>query len=147
MSTKYEAKLSTGILLYSSLGTALITQYHFYTFIHSFIHSLMALQPFVGPWSPFQFRNLTYTDGRTPCTSDQPFARPLPAHRTTQTQKKTYTQTSMPRVGFEPTIPVLEWAKTVHALDSAATVIGLLLYTYIYFFTVSWSSDLIIQAL
>jgi hypothetical protein len=30
----------------------------------------------------------------------------------------------MPRVVFEPTIPVLEWAKTVHALDRAATMIG-----------------------
>jgi hypothetical protein len=30
----------------------------------------------------------------------------------------------MPRVGFEPTIPVLELAKIVHALDRAATVIG-----------------------
>jgi hypothetical protein len=29
----------------------------------------------------------------------------------------------MPRVGFEPTIPAFEWAKTVHALDDAATVI------------------------
>jgi hypothetical protein len=28
-------------------------------------------------------------------------------------------------VGFEPTIPALEQAKTVHALDRAATVIGL----------------------
>jgi hypothetical protein len=27
-------------------------------------------------------------------------------------------------VGFEPTIPVFEWAKTVHALDRAATIIG-----------------------
>jgi hypothetical protein len=35
-----------------------------------------------------------------------------------------HTQTSMPQVGFEPTIPVFEWAKTVHALDRAATVIG-----------------------
>jgi hypothetical protein len=31
----------------------------------------------------------------------------------------------MPRVGFEPTIPVFEWAKIVHASDRAATVIGL----------------------
>jgi hypothetical protein len=31
----------------------------------------------------------------------------------------------MPRVGFEHTIPVFERAKTVHALYSAATVIGL----------------------
>jgi hypothetical protein len=30
----------------------------------------------------------------------------------------------MPRVGLEPTIPVFEPAKTVHALDRAATVIG-----------------------
>jgi hypothetical protein len=40
-------------------------------------------------------------------------------------------QTSMPRVGFEPTIPVFERAKRVHVLDGAATVIdtgsGLLL--------------------
>jgi hypothetical protein len=27
-------------------------------------------------------------------------------------------------VGFEPTIPVFQRAKTVHALDRAATVIG-----------------------
>jgi hypothetical protein len=33
-------------------------------------------------------------------------------------------QTSMPRVGFEPTIPVFEREKKVHALDRAATVIG-----------------------
>jgi hypothetical protein len=30
----------------------------------------------------------------------------------------------MPRVGFESTIPVFERAKTVHALDGAATLIG-----------------------
>jgi hypothetical protein len=30
----------------------------------------------------------------------------------------------MPRVWFEPTIPAFEWAKKVHALDRAATVIG-----------------------
>jgi hypothetical protein len=30
----------------------------------------------------------------------------------------------MSPVGFEPTIPVLERAKTVHALNRAATVIG-----------------------
>jgi hypothetical protein len=31
----------------------------------------------------------------------------------------------MPQVGFEHTIPAFEQAKTVHALDRAATVIGL----------------------
>jgi hypothetical protein len=30
----------------------------------------------------------------------------------------------MPGVEFEPTIPAFELAKTVHALDRAATVIG-----------------------
>jgi hypothetical protein len=32
----------------------------------------------------------------------------------------------MPRVGLEPTISVFEMAKTVHALDRAVTVIGIL---------------------
>jgi hypothetical protein len=44
-------------------------------------------------------------------------------HKTTQTQNKR-TQTSMHHVGFEPTIPVFERAKMVHALDRAVTVIG-----------------------
>jgi hypothetical protein len=34
----------------------------------------------------------------------------------------------MPRVGFEATIPAFERAKTVHALDRAATVIGIKTY-------------------
>jgi hypothetical protein len=41
----------------------------------------------------------------------------------TQTQIKRR-QTSMPWVGFGPTIPVFEQAKTVHALYRAATVVG-----------------------
>jgi hypothetical protein len=46
-----------------------------------------------------------------------------PAHRTTQTQNKC-TQRSMPQVGFEPTMLVLQRTKTVHALDREVTVIG-----------------------
>jgi hypothetical protein len=42
---------------------------------------------------------ILYTVGMTPWTGDQPVARPLP------TQNKR-TQTSMPSVGFEPTIPL-----------------------------------------
>jgi hypothetical protein len=42
----------------------------------------------------------------------------------TQTQNKR-TQTSMPRVVFEPTIPAFEREKTVHALDRAVAVIGI----------------------
>jgi hypothetical protein len=30
----------------------------------------------------------------------------------------------MPQVGFEPTLPVVERAKTVHVIDRAATFIG-----------------------
>jgi hypothetical protein len=70
----------------------------------------MAPQPFVGPWLFFSFLIL-YTARRTPWMSSEPVARPLPTHRTT------HTQTLMPRVGFEPTIP---------AFERAATVIGLL---------------------
>jgi hypothetical protein len=54
---------------------------------------------------------------------DQAVARPLPTHRTTQTLNKRR-QTSIPRVGFELTIPVFERANTVHALARAAIVIG-----------------------
>jgi hypothetical protein len=60
------------------------------------------------------------TVGRTPWTGDQPVARPL---STTQRQN-TRGKTSMPWVGFDPTIPVFERTKTIHALDRAATVIG-----------------------
>jgi hypothetical protein len=56
---------------------------------------------------------------------DQPVARTLPVYKTIQTWNKR-TQASMPRVGLEPMIPVLEWEKTVHALDRAATVVLLI---------------------
>jgi hypothetical protein len=79
----------------------------------------LALQP---PWalaSAFQFHD-HFTDGRTPWTSDQLVARPVPKHRT-----NTYThQTSMPYMGFEPTVPASERTKTLHALDRSATVTG-----------------------
>jgi hypothetical protein len=79
-------------------------------------YASMALHPFVVPWPLFRFLFLYVVD-RTPWTGDHPVAKPL------STQNKR-TQTSILRVRFEPTIPVFEWAKTVHALDSAATVIG-----------------------
>jgi hypothetical protein len=75
----------------------------------------LALQPFVRPWPLFNFL-IFYTVGRIPWTGDEPVARPLP------TQNKR-TQTSIPRVGLEPKIPVFERAETVHALYHAATVI------------------------
>jgi hypothetical protein len=82
----------------------------------------MALEPFIQFWSLSSFL-IIYTVGKIPWTGDQFFEMPLPAHRTAQTQNKR-TQTSMPQVVFEPTIPVFERAKRVYALDRAATVIG-----------------------
>jgi hypothetical protein len=84
------------------------------------IHSSIALHPLVD-LGRFPV-SLSYRVGRTPWTGDQLVARPLLTHRTTQTQNK-HIRTSMPLAGFEPTIPVFELAKTVHALDSAATAI------------------------
>jgi hypothetical protein len=52
--------------------------------MHAFVHSSMALRPFVGSWPLFGFVIL-YTVARTPDTGDQPVARPLPTRRTGQT--------------------------------------------------------------
>jgi hypothetical protein len=67
----------------------IVSNQHFSTSSYSYSSSsLMALQPFLlGPGLLFSFVML-FTDGRTPWTSDQPVARPLPTHRTTQTQNK-----------------------------------------------------------
>jgi hypothetical protein len=70
----------------------------------------MGLQPFVEPWLVlFLDRLLCRYD---PLEGDQTVARPLPAHKTAQTQNK---RTQIPQVGFEPTILLFERAKTVHA--------------------------------
>jgi hypothetical protein len=63
----------------------------------------------------------SYTAGRTPWMGDQHVARHIEQHK----QNKR-TQTSMSRVGYELTIPVLERAKTVYDLDGAAPVIGVM---------------------
>jgi hypothetical protein len=64
-----------------------------------------------------------HTVGMNPWTWDQPVARHT--HKTAQTQNKR-TQISIPQVGFEFTIPAFERAKTVLALDRAATVYGVI---------------------
>jgi hypothetical protein len=43
----------------------------------------------------------------------------------------------MPRVGFEATIPAFQRAKTVHALDRAATVIEAFLLLMVYVTTLA----------
>jgi hypothetical protein len=51
---------------------------------------------------------------------DQHIARLLPTPRAQAQNKRK--QTPMPRVGFEPTIPVFERAMTIHALDEATVI-------------------------
>jgi hypothetical protein len=87
-----------------------------------YFYSITAIQPFIGRWPLFQFLNL-YTVGRIHWTGDQPVARPLPTHRTTQTQNKRK-ERAMSRVVFEPTTTVFERAKTFHVLDRVAAVVG-----------------------
>jgi hypothetical protein len=68
-----------------------------------------------------------FTDSRTPWTSDQLVARPLPKHMTTQTQNK---HIHIPNIhalcGIRTHDPGFR-AKTVHALERSATVTGKLL--------------------
>jgi hypothetical protein len=89
-------------------------------FIYVSVYGSTALLLDLGRFFSFL---ILYTAGSTPWTGDQPIARPLPTHRTKQTQNKR-TQTYMPRVGFEATISEFELVKTVHALERAATQIG-----------------------
>jgi hypothetical protein len=84
---------------------------------------IMTVQSFVEPWPFFSFLILS-TVGRTPWAGDQPYTRPLPTHRTTQTQNK--------RIQYRH--PWLEWdsnprssvreSEDSYTLDRAATVNG-----------------------
>jgi hypothetical protein len=65
---------------------------------------------------------ILYTVVRTPQTRNQLVPGPLPTNRAIQAQNK-HTQTSMPRVGFEPMTHMFEWAKTIYALDRVVTLI------------------------
>jgi hypothetical protein len=85
----------------------------------------MALPAHSGPWPLIQFLNHFYTDGKTPWTSDEPVTRPLPKHRTTQTQNKRIHKPNIHALsGIRTHDPASKRAKTVHALDRAATVTG-----------------------
>jgi hypothetical protein len=91
--------------------------------IHWVIHSSMAVQPFVGPWSLFHICNpihiLYYSlDGGS-------------ARQKASTYTQNNTQASMPRVGLEPTTRAFDWAKTDRGLSSCA-VIGLLIDWFIH---------------
>jgi hypothetical protein len=108
------------ILLHGRIRYLAMNQYDEAQFVYSFLSLWFYSPSDLGRFFSFL---ILYTVGRTPWTGDQPVARPLPTHRTTQKQNKR-TQTFMSQVGFEPTIPVFERAKTVHAVDRAATAIG-----------------------
>jgi hypothetical protein len=82
----------------------------------------MALQSFVGPWGRFFSFFNPIPIVRTPWTGISP-SQGSYLH-TEQHEQNKRTQTSMTRVRFEPTTPAFKWAKTVHALDRTATVIG-----------------------
>jgi hypothetical protein len=88
-----------------------------------FIHSWVALQPFVGPWPLLQLHNHFYTVGRTPCTGDQPVARVLPKHRATHTHNNAHSHPCLEWGSNPRSQRASERAKTVYALDLAATVI------------------------
>jgi hypothetical protein len=66
---------------------------------HQVIHASVAMQPLLGPWPLFQFLDLLHSLlGRGSAA--------------------TYTQTSMPRVGIEPTTPVFERRRQFMPSDS-----------------------------
>jgi hypothetical protein len=79
--------------------TDMHTYYIIYLSIHPYIHPWLC-NPMLDLGRFFGFLKF-YTVGRD---------------RTAQKQNKR-TQTSVPRVGFEPTIPVLQRARAVHASD------------------------------
>jgi hypothetical protein len=84
--------------------------------IYLSVYLSMALHFFVGPWPPFQFLDLLH--------SRYDSLEGGSGRRKAATCTQESTNISVPQVGSEPTIQVFEWAKTVHALDRAATVIG-----------------------
>jgi hypothetical protein len=105
----------------------------------------MVLAAHSEPSPLIQFRNNYFTDSRAPWTGDQPVASPVPKHRTTHKQnKRIHTPNIHALSGIRTHDPSVrasedssclrplgycdrlasERAKTVHALDCAATVTG-----------------------
>jgi hypothetical protein len=83
------------------------------------------LQPIQGPDLCFQFRNhFSQTVGLLGRVISPLQSRYLNTGELKHRINAYTHQISMPCVGFEPTIPASELAKTVHALDRAATVTG-----------------------
>jgi hypothetical protein len=94
-------------------------------------YHLCPLQPFFGPWPLFQFLNLfTQSVGLLGWVISPSQGRYV---HTGQHKHRINIQTSMAQMWFEPTIPVFERAKTIHALDRAAqqVTIAALIYRHI----------------
>jgi hypothetical protein len=105
-----------------ALGTTLQFEWGstFHLFIHSFVHQLL-YRPLLGPGLFFNFVIFfTQIVGLLGWAISPWQGRHL---HTGQRKHRMKAQTFMPWLGFEPTIPVFEWAKTVYTLDCAATMI------------------------
>jgi hypothetical protein len=76
---------------------------------------IMALQPFVGPWPLFQFLDPIHSLQDSYGRGSARRKASTYIQNNTNTEWTHTIQTSMPRVGFQPTIPAFERAKTVHA--------------------------------
>jgi hypothetical protein len=79
------------------------------------IYLSMALQPFVGPWPDFKFLHL-FTQSVGLLGQGISLSQGCYLY-TGQHKQNKRRQTSVPQVGFEPTTPVFELAKTVPALE------------------------------
>jgi hypothetical protein len=88
-----------------------------------FLLLLLLYRPLLGLGRFISFLIL-YRVGSIPWTGDQPVARPLPTHITTQTQNKC-TQYRHPRIEWDPNPRSRRSSdRRLHALDRAATLIG-----------------------
>jgi hypothetical protein len=96
------------------------------------IYLSMALQSLLLDRGCFFSFLILYRVGRTPRTGDQPVVSPPTTHRTTQTQNKG-TQTSMPRMEFETTIPVLKRTKTLRPLWSASDLLDTIIHVFVFY--------------
>jgi hypothetical protein len=89
------------------------------------LNILMSLPAHSGPWPLIQFRNHIWQKvGLLRRAISQSQCRYLNTGQHKHRTNAYAHQTSMPWVGFEPTIPASKRAKTVHTLECAATVIG-----------------------
>jgi hypothetical protein len=118
--------LSVYLFIYLSiyLSICLLIYLSIYLSINqSSIYLSMALQPFVGPWRLFHFLNPLHS--RKDSLDGWSVRHKAATYTQNNTTQNKHTQTSMTWVGFELTIPAFERAKVVHALDHAATLIGI----------------------